>query len=61
MQDVVPYMKTNHYTDKDKVSLHLVRWMEMKFLSWNWMTFQKLVIIFVDLSEKAKIEMKKFN
>ena len=34
----------------------------MKFLSWSLLTFQKLVINFVDLSEKKiKTEMKKYN
>ena len=50
----------------NETSLHLVRRLEMKFLSYSWLTFQKLIINFVDFSEKkkkteTKTKMKKYN
>ena len=35
-------------------SVYLIRQLEMKFLNWSWLTFQKLVIIFIDFLEKVK-------
>ena len=37
-----------------KLSLRLVRWLKMKILSWSWLIFQKLIIIFVNFLEKDK-------
>ena len=38
-----------------KLSLCLIIYhLEMKFLNWSWLTFKKLIIIFMKFSEKDK-------
>ena len=50
----VLYDHLEHFVLLNSLSLHLVRQLEMKFLSSSWLTFQKLVTNFINFSKKRQ-------